>query len=281
MAAPSILGAEFGSGLPWVAARREILKKEHAMFERLNGDRAEKGLAPLLYDKRLADIARVHSADMKAHRFFAHESPRTGKAEDRLIAAGYLFQVARENLAEAPDIQRAEDGLLKSPKHYENIMSTDVARVGIGIVEGGVEDPRNILLTQEFALPGERESARAARRKVLEAIRAARRKGGLKDLSPHKRLDAMVDGQVRRMKSPPEDEDLQSAGKAIREELEKKPMDGVRGVSMNLQFLSESAGFKVVRELLKPETRFYGVAVRQVVGEKGIPRLMVLVLVGK
>ena len=117
------------------------------MFERLNRDRARKGRAPLHWDPRLSEVARHHSADMRDHGFFEHESPSTGSVDNRLDAAGYPFLTARENLSEAPDVEQSEDALLESPHHYENIMAEDVTHVGVGIVGGGVRDPRNITVT--------------------------------------------------------------------------------------------------------------------------------------
>ena len=125
--------------------------QERGMFERLNRDRKAQGCRALRFDERLSDVARHHSADMRDHRFFEHESPRTGGVDNRLDAAGYLLPTARENLSEAPDIERSQDGLLKARPHHENIMSEDVTHVGIGIVEGGVVDPRNVAVTQVLA----------------------------------------------------------------------------------------------------------------------------------
>src|SRR5579871_6683225 len=89
----------FGEGVPKTPTTPEILAMEHDMFERLNRDRAAGGLPPLAYDDDLAAIGRAHSTDMRDHHFFAHESPTTGKLEDRLDRAGYLAIVGRENLA--------------------------------------------------------------------------------------------------------------------------------------------------------------------------------------
>ena len=112
------------------------------MFERLNRDRAASGLPPLEYDEHLADIGRAQSEDMRLHHFFAHESPMYGALDDRFDRAGYVAKVARENLAEAPDVETAQDGLMKSPHHHENIMARDVTKIGIGIVRAGVKDPQ-------------------------------------------------------------------------------------------------------------------------------------------
>src|SRR6185295_14113766 len=68
----------FGSGLARVPASGAAERGEHAMFERLNRDRAAQGRARLQWDARLSEVARHHSADMRDHGFFEHESPSTG-----------------------------------------------------------------------------------------------------------------------------------------------------------------------------------------------------------
>ena len=66
--------ATSGGALLRVEPGPGIHDKELEMFRRLNADRAKRGLYPLVYDERLADAARGHSADMRKHHFFAHES---------------------------------------------------------------------------------------------------------------------------------------------------------------------------------------------------------------
>src|SRR5262245_15608031 len=81
--------ASFGTGLPKVAVSSQVQQMEHAMFQRLNRDRAAHGLHALKYDERLADIGRYHSQDMRDHKFFDHDSPTTGALDNRLNRAGY------------------------------------------------------------------------------------------------------------------------------------------------------------------------------------------------
>ena len=152
---------------------------EKAMFARVNRDRAERGHTALSYDTRLADVARYHADDMARNRFFAHESPTSGSLEDRLARAAILVAIGRENLAEANTVDNAEDGLLKSPGHFANLMATDITHVGVGIVKGGLLSPANLLFVQVFARPVEAQSPSEARETVLELITAQRRARGL------------------------------------------------------------------------------------------------------
>jgi uncharacterized protein YkwD len=152
---------------------------ERVMFERLNRDRGARGLPLLAYDDRLAGVARAHALDMRTQRFFEHTSPTTGTLEDRLVAADIPCATARENLAESWEVQAAQDGLLASPGHFENLMATDITHVGVGVVRGGVVDPKNSLFVQVFARPVPIESSQEAEARVRQRIAADRAARGL------------------------------------------------------------------------------------------------------
>lgn len=62
--------------------------------------------------------------------------------------AGIGFDVAGENLAFAPSVEVAHEGLMNSPGHRENILSPDFCRVGIGVQNSGVYGR---MFSQEFA----------------------------------------------------------------------------------------------------------------------------------
>ena len=250
------------------------------MAERLNRDRAANGLPPLEYDETLADIGRAHSADMHENHFFAHESPTTGSLDDRMARAGYLALEARENLAEGPDVDTAEDGLLASPGHHANIMSTTVTHVGIGIVEGGVEDARNLLFTQVFARPGVRESLGEVREHIESLIAQRRSAAGLPPAVRHKKLDQLAEQYIDTLPSQPSSASLKKVGKAIAAELAQKPIAGLNGVSVGGQLLWQAEDYQPSPALSEASVRHYGLALRQVTDEKGRPQIKLLVLFG-
>src|SRR5512141_2928653 len=117
-AAGTRASGSFGMGLREVPASPRVRELKRQMAERLNADRKAQGKPALRYDERLAGVARSHSADMRDHGFLDHVSPTTGTPENRLDAAGYLFLVARENLAQADSVDNAQAGLMKSPRHH-------------------------------------------------------------------------------------------------------------------------------------------------------------------
>ncbi|MBI4616874.1 MAG: CAP domain-containing protein [Planctomycetes bacterium] len=129
-----------------------ILERE--LLALVQEDRGRAGLLELVPDARLSAAARAHSRDMMAEGFFGHESPSAGDLAERLLAAGYVFREARENVALDADIRRAEAALLASPGHRANLLAAGVTHVGIGIAVGpGASGPRTLHITQIFARP--------------------------------------------------------------------------------------------------------------------------------
>jgi len=113
----------------------------------LNDERAKAGLKPLIADAELADVGRKHSSDMFARGYFSHYTPEGESPFDRMNAAGVKYVSAGENLALAPTLMLAHNGLMNSPGHRANILRPQFGRVGIGIVDGGV---RGLMISQEF-----------------------------------------------------------------------------------------------------------------------------------
>jgi uncharacterized protein YkwD len=265
----------FGSGLSQVPASSSVHQQERAMFERLNRDRAKQGLGALRFDERLSEVARHHSADMRDHHFFEHHSPRTGGVDNRLDAAGYAFLNARENLSEAPDIERSQDGLLNSPPHYANIMSTDVTHVGIGIVPGGVVDTRNLTVTQVFARPSENEAPERATRRTLDRLDQERRERGHGPSKRSAQLTQLAQKHVAELDAETSSGSVERASQNIVEAL-KGPEGGSLMISAQVVPGSEQVAFP--EALLEAKAVHVGLAMRRVQGEHGRPALQLLLL---
>lgn len=111
---------------------------EKVMFDLVNQERVTRGIKPLVFDARLRDIARAHSADMFKRGYFSHYSPEGLTVADRCLKAGIDFLVVGENLAYAPSVDLAHKGLMNSEGHRANILSTDYGKLGVGVMDGGV-----------------------------------------------------------------------------------------------------------------------------------------------
>jgi uncharacterized protein YkwD len=266
----------FGSGLAQVPVSSAIHGQERAMAERLNRDRAAKGLAPLRFDPQLSEVARHHSADMRDHRFFEHDSPRTGSVDNRLDAAGYAFLAARENLSEAPDIERSQDGLLDSPPHYVNIMAEDVTHVGIGIVKGGVHDPQNLTVTQVFARPLTTESSERALGQILGRLKTERAASRRSPAQKDARLMQLAARHLETLDEEGSPASVERAGRGIVEALDGKQ---AAKLLISTQRVPSSDQFVFPDQLREATKCSVGLAVRRVRGEKGRPALQVLLLV--
>ena len=121
---------------------------EDRMFQLLNDERRKAGLRPLVRDPAIDQVARAYSTTMLQRGFFSHETPEGQSPFDRMRAAGIDFVVAGENLALAPTVALAHQGLMDSPGHRANILRPEFGRVGIG---AAVADGRGRMFTQNFA----------------------------------------------------------------------------------------------------------------------------------
>lgn len=120
---------------------------ENTMFRLVNEERTAQGFKPLISSVALKTLARAHAKDMFARGYFSHYNPEGQSPFDRMNKAGITFTAAGENLALAPNIQFAHQGLMKSPGHRANILSPDFGHIGIGVIDGGIYGE---MFVQEF-----------------------------------------------------------------------------------------------------------------------------------
>ncbi len=121
---------------------------ENQMFELVNQERAKRGIKTLIFDQTLSVVAREHSGDMFTRGYFSHYTPEGKNVADRASAHGIKYLVIGENLAYAPNLMLAHNGLMNSKGHRDNILSLDFNKIGIGIMDGGVY---GLMVTQVFS----------------------------------------------------------------------------------------------------------------------------------
>ncbi|HEU4726885.1 MAG TPA: CAP domain-containing protein [Kofleriaceae bacterium] len=150
---------------------------ERRVLASVNHDRVAAGLPALLWDDRVAEVARSHSEEMRRTHVVAHISPTTGSAADRVRAASIRTGVVLENVARAYGVNEAYQGLMNSPGHRANIMSGVATHIGIGVVFGEeVSGRREMFITQVFIrVPPklDRPGALETVRQKLVAVRPA------------------------------------------------------------------------------------------------------------
>lgn len=118
-----------------------------ALFDSINEERADAGLAALVWSDQLSSVADSHAEEMYRSGYFAHRSPTTGTVSDRLTVAGIGVVNAGENLALAADATEAHNGLVSSPTHLDNIVNPSFISVGIAAVDG----PLGLMVVQVFS----------------------------------------------------------------------------------------------------------------------------------
>ena len=101
----------------------------------MNAHRISRGLSPLVWDNRVAAVAKAHSRDMYDRDYLSH-SWRDGRSTwDRLTARGVRYSRAGENIAWG---QRTGSAVLRSwldsPGHRANIEDDSYTRHGVAKV---------------------------------------------------------------------------------------------------------------------------------------------------
>jgi uncharacterized protein YkwD len=149
VAAPASFAIAAAAGV----ATTDPAEVERELLNLLDRDRKEAGLPPLVYDARLAAVARRYSREMAETGEVAHVSPRTGNVIDRVRAAGVAPPptILAENVGTAASAADAERAFMGSPGHRENILHREVTHVGVGVAVGRGQGLMQLFFTQIFA----------------------------------------------------------------------------------------------------------------------------------
>lgn len=120
---------------------------EAKMLVLVNNERASYGLSALSVNSGAQAVAIAHSQDMFARGYFSHYTPEGIDPFKRMHDGDVTFSAAGENIALAPTLSLAHQGLMNSPPHRANILDPDFHTVGIGIIDGG---RYGLMVTQDF-----------------------------------------------------------------------------------------------------------------------------------
>lgn len=116
-----------------------------------NAKRAEAGFDALSLNGTLSQAAAAKAADMLANNYWAHNSPAGKTPWDFVIASGYRYTLAGENLAK--NFQTSSgviDAWMASPTHKENIVKSGYKEVGFAVVNGILNGEETTLVVQMF-----------------------------------------------------------------------------------------------------------------------------------
>lgn len=124
-----------------------LTDSEQKMVNLVNQARSQNNLPPLTVDMQLANVARTKAQDMIDNNYFSHNSPKYGSPFDMMKSFGIKFVQAGENIAGNQSVENAENALMNSPGHRQNILNPNYTHIGIGIRAGG---PYGNMFSQMF-----------------------------------------------------------------------------------------------------------------------------------
>jgi uncharacterized protein YkwD len=255
-------------------------KLENSLLSILNGDRARSGLPPLVRDPSLARIARDHSRDMASRGVLSHNLPSSGGLKQRLSRAGYPVRKARENIARAGSIDQAEAALLRSPGHLQNIMATDVTRVGVGIARGRVSGEGDLYITQIFAEPVSLPQPELLRKEQVSRVDEARRSSGSRPVRVDPVFEKVAARLLNSLEFPFRTQDLQRLLDDAKKQIPRGSVPGVSRMSLDIQLAQDLKDIKISEELQRAGASVMGAAVREFHQERGQPVVVLLTLIG-
>jgi uncharacterized protein YkwD len=265
-----------------VAEPRRAVKPDQAqsrMFELINRERVKAGLEALVFDPELSEAARGHSEDMRKEGFVGHVSPTSGSAEERLLRAGIVTDLAAENIARGDDPDEIHEGLMDSPGHRSAILLPKTTHVGIGISSVRKEDSVDYIVTELFIrrIP---PLAPEAGLLVQAELAASRELGGLPPLKEDPELSKLAGEAVRRYLDDPalSQEDVMEG---LRRQLEQGQAS--RGAVTAAFIVAGSIQEGVARMEIDPKSwaaaRRAGIGIAQGVRPGLVPNSIVLVLI--
>lgn len=120
---------------------------EQAMLARINAMRAAQNRTPLIRHPALDAAARAHSSDMATQQQLTHVSDSSGTPADRVRAAGVESGTVSENVALHRTAADAQEALVGSDSHRNNMLAEDATHVGIA----ALRTAQGVYVTQVFA----------------------------------------------------------------------------------------------------------------------------------
>lgn len=116
-----------------------------------NSRRASAGVGPVQLDGQLNSAAAAKAADMFANQYWAHTSPSGRDPWSFIVAAGYSYLFAGENLArDFGDSGAVVSAWMNSPTHRENLLNSRYKDVGFAVVNGKYGNHETTLVVQMF-----------------------------------------------------------------------------------------------------------------------------------
>lgn len=128
---------------------------ERRAFDLMNSERVGKGLKPLVWDEEMASLARRHSRNMAAEKFFSHRGSDGTMIDDRAASLGiFNWRAIGENIAfmrgQGDPAAKAVEKWMLSTSHKKNILNPtwSESAIGVTVTEDGTAYFTQVFITR-------------------------------------------------------------------------------------------------------------------------------------
>ena len=121
----------------------------------VNYERRSFHLPALREVPKLTDSAQRYTTEMVREHFFSHKAPDGSTPGSRILAAGFRWSWAGENIASGFSTPLSVvDAWMQSPGHCYNLLAPAFSDMGVGVDPNSVSGARGLATwTQDFGLP--------------------------------------------------------------------------------------------------------------------------------
>jgi len=119
-----------------------------------NQERSNNGLAQLSINSQLTNAAYAKANYMIANNYWAHNAPDGTTPWSFIVATGYDYISAGENLAKDFSTSAGViSGWMNSPTHRANVLNSSYTEVGYAVVDGFLLGSQTTLIVAMYGLP--------------------------------------------------------------------------------------------------------------------------------
>jgi uncharacterized protein YkwD len=165
-----------GSAVPVIRLTRNSFDAdaERELLRLANLERTRQGLVKLEMDPGLTSAAREHAFEMAEQERLSHQFPNEQPLPVRLSTSTLMLDRTGENVAVDYSIERAQEALMLSPVHRENLMNPAYNVAGFAVVRRG----ERLYVVQDFAHGVPTQPDERTEDVIASAVRKARGRSG-------------------------------------------------------------------------------------------------------
>lgn len=124
------------------------------LYQLTNDERQKNNLPQLTYNDELSQAAYKKAQNMFDKNYWAHYGPDGTTPWNFILASGYQYEYAGENLAKNFLFsQNVVDAWMTSPSHRDNLLRREFTDVGFAVVNGVLNGEQTTLVVQMFGKP--------------------------------------------------------------------------------------------------------------------------------